>query len=131
MVRETDWDNKEQALERLREIYPHMKEFLIDICYDLYKQSETDVALQEEIQKHAEHDFSVKPTMADFDGYEYDGGVKIHEAGTFKHWACTVCDCTDEKKKSEWDNKYCDFCWKYEENKISTDIIKDECEKYT
>ena len=36
------FDNKEEALERMREIYPNMKNFLINICYDLYEQSKSE-----------------------------------------------------------------------------------------
>ena len=115
MVRETNWDNKPEALERLRELYPNMKDFLFDICYDLYTQSKTDTALQEEIEKYKDHDFTVPPKFSDYEEVINDGGVEIQEAGTYETWYCSVCHCHDTKKRSEDNNNYCEFCWKYEE----------------
>ena len=122
MVRNTNWDNKEEALERMREIYPNMKNFLINICYDLYEQSKSDENLQNELQKI---DISIpepKPTMHDFDGYEYDTEEnKLKDAiGIFPPedlWKCKICSVREKmgggvSNRSKENPDFCEFCLK-------------------
>lgn len=135
MVRNTNWENKEESLERMRELYPNMKEFLINICYDLYEQSKTDENLQNELQKI---DVSVpesKPNMKDYDGYEYDTEQKIEILPPAPVWKCQICSVVEKmgggvSNRSEELPEFCEFCAKFEENKISSNSIEDECEKH-
>ena len=34
-----NWNNKKSALKAIREEYPHMSSYLIELCYEYYKES--------------------------------------------------------------------------------------------
>ena len=34
-----NWNNKKAALKAIREEYPHMSSYLIELCYEYYKES--------------------------------------------------------------------------------------------
>ena len=37
-MKQIDWDNKEESIERLRELYPSLKGFMLELCFDIYQQ---------------------------------------------------------------------------------------------
>jgi len=153
MVKETNWDNKTEAMERLREIYPHMKDFLIEICYDIYEQSKTDKDLEAELNR-VDVDKIPKPKMSDYDGYEYPyphPPVNVDQ-NPAPLWKCKHCGVNENmidgnkvakemfnlegesegfggvSARSETNGDYCEFCFQnlFCEKKISSDIIENE-----
>ena len=109
-----DWNNREQAIQALRDAYPNMKSFLIDIVYDIYEESLTNEDLREEIERiEKENPSSQKPTMSDYDGYNYNTDcVKILKAGEFEDWYCKKCGRHETLFRSEDEPDYCKGCIK-------------------
>jgi hypothetical protein len=139
-MKEIDWDCKEESIERMRELYPHMKSFMIELCFDIYQQSKTDKALEKEITRIDVKDISL-PKIKDFDGYDYsDGGVEVDQ-NPKPLWKCEKCSVnanmietrthaknTSEgiggvSKQNEENPSLCDFCAKENENNILDENI--------
>lgn len=110
-----DWDNKEEALQRLRELYPNMKEFLIEITYDLYKQSLTDEDLQKKIDEVEEEAHDGLPTIHDYPEKDYktEGTVSVLKKGEYPEWECEYCGRSDETFRSEDTPQFCKGCFEY------------------
>lgn len=110
-----DWNNREQALEALREAYPNMKPFVIDLVYDIYEESLTNEDLRNEIARiEKEHPITGKPSLADFDGYEYDtkNSINILKPGEFTDWHCSRCNRYESLFKSDENPDLCKGCIK-------------------
>lgn len=117
-----NWNNREEGIQALREAYPHMKTFLIDIVYDMYEESLTNEEFKKEIDRlEKEHPITGKPTMKDYDGYEYNTDcITIKKPDEFEDWYCRRCKRYESLFKSEEDPDLCKGCIK---------IIEDEKEK--
>ena len=91
-----------------------MKHFLIEICYDLYKQSLTDEKLSEQIQEVCSKEKKC-PSIHDFEEIDYktDNSVKILKSGEYIVWNCIQCGDAREHMMSEWDKTMCEPCWDY------------------
>lgn len=129
MVKATNWDNKEEAVERMRELYPNMKDFLIDMCYDIYEQSKTDKNLEEEIHR-VDIENLPKPKLSDYDGYDYSDANVAVDNDPPKLWCCVKCGVNENmidgrkvakedgtegiggvSSRSEENPDYCKFCF--------------------
>ena len=140
-MKQIDWDNKEESIERLRELYPSLKGFMLELCFDIYQQSKTDKTLEAEIKSIPIEDIP-KPKIRDFDGYDYsDGSIEIDQ-NPKPLWKCHKCgvnenmietrkhakDTSDGRGgvslRSELYPEMCEFCViENNENKISEEDI--------
>jgi hypothetical protein len=127
MLAKIDWNDKEQALKAMQEYWPKKELWNLEIAYDIFLQSQKDenAKLKDEVDnlgKLSEEELIVKPTIQDFDGYEYDtsGNVSMFtpEEGKAMDWFCKSCNIwqpmNDPKANNverHEDGVYCKSCF--------------------
>ena len=96
-----DWTNKEDALAALKVCYPKKEAWNLELAYDMFlaSQEEGNAELKEEVkrlEKLGDDEIAPNPTIAEFDGYEYDisNNVKIFtpEEAKAQDWFCQKCN---------------------------------------
>lgn len=130
-----DWEDRKCALNAMQEMYPHMKPFLIEICYDLYKQSLTDEDLRKKIEEVEKEPINL-PSIHDFPEVEYKtkDAVKILKKGEFPEWECAYCKRGDQTFRSEEEPDFCQGCvdlLKKDKEKQKENLIEDYNENET
>lgn len=107
-----NWENKDEAVKELQNIYPHMKIFQINMIVDLYKQSLKDEDLGKMIDDKIDEKIEL-PGLKDYPEIDYktEGSMTITEKGDYVEWSCKQCGMQDEMKVSEWDADTCMGCW--------------------
>jgi hypothetical protein len=114
-----NWENKEEAIKELQNMYPHMKIFQINMIVDLYKQSLKDEDLAKMIDDKIDEKIEL-PSIKDFPEIDYGtkGAMSIIKKGDYEEWQCRLCGMQNEYEKSIEDNTICKGCWdiNYKEN---------------
>ena len=122
-----NWEDRDEAYEAIQKQYPHMKPFLIDIVYNIYKESLTDDELDKKIRE-LEWEPKTRPSILDYPEIDYktEGAVTILKKGEYPTWECEYCGRCDETFRSKEDNKFCDGCVEHfkkeKKNNISNNI---------